>query len=130
MANELEKLQKIWYKKLKDEGFQDIEDSTHAQYNNMSLKLINRTAPNVDGLTEIQQEMIREYYTRCRHFLNDHQFESDLDKTIWEHYSEGVSVRKISDKLKTNGIVKKKTAVHQVVKRLEAIMKAKYDDFN
>lgn len=121
--SELEKLQKVWYKKLKDTGFKDMEDPNGPRNG-------GRGAPRVDNITDMQQEMIREYYSRARQFLQEHTFEDAVDRFVWEHFSEGTSVREISIKLeKELNVIKKKTAVWQIAKRLEELMKQQYNDF-
>lgn len=121
MANEFEKLKKVWYQKLKESGFKDIESKNGS---------VGRGAPRVDNITEVQQEAIKEYYSMTRHFLTEHKFESEQDRFIWEQYSEGLSVRDISKLLKQQGIKKQKDAVWYVVKRLEKIMKDQASENN
>ncbi len=119
MASELEKQQKIWYKKLKDEGFKDIEDPTGPRNG-------GRGAPRVDNLNEVQQDAIREYYSMARQFFTEYKFKDKVDKLIWEQYSEGIAVRQISTILKTKSIIKAKSSIWQRVKKLEKLMYAKY----
>lgn len=119
MSNDLEKLQKIWYQKLKDEGFKDIEDPEGPRDG-------GRGAPRVDNLDEIQMQAIREYYTMARHFLVEFKFKNLIDRLVWEDYSEGVPVRTISVNLKAKGHIKAKSSIWQRIKKLEKLMYLHY----
>ena len=113
----LTKLQKLWYKKLKDEGFEDIEKKDGH---------IGRTKLNLTNRTFDQIEITQQYYSMARSFILDYSFESEVDKVIWEYHAEGISVRMTSDLLKSVGIIKKKSTINNVVRKLEKLMKEKY----
>jgi len=115
-------LQKKWYKKLKDEGFDDIEHS--------SGELRGRRS-GVDSdysiRDPIKRAAIEEYYYLAYHFLNDNNFETEIDRIIWTYHTEGISIRNISKLLKEAKVAKMaKTQVGQTIKRLEAQMRRKY----
>lgn len=113
----LEKLQKIWYEKLKKSGFDDIENENGE---------LTRGLPRVTNQAPIQIEVIQHYYSWARSFLHEHEFKSEFEKAVWELHSEGIAVRAISVELRRKGYKKQKDAVWYVVKRLEQLMKAKY----
>lgn len=114
----LSKLQKIWYKKLKDSGFSDIEKANGS---------IGRTKLNLDNRNFDQIEITQQYYSMARSFLIEHHFESELDKVIWEYHIEGISVRNIAKLLSSTDMkIKKKSTVNNIIRRLEQIMKDKY----
>lgn len=62
----------------------------------------------------------------ARNFLEEHSFRTELDKTIWAYYSEGITVRDIAKLLAEVGIRKPKSTVWDIVKRLEKLMYIKY----
>jgi len=113
----LAKLKKLWYQKLRESGFKDIErkDGT-----------VGRGAPRVDNLNDVQKQAIQDYYSMCRNFLEEHTFDNEVERFIWSLHSEGTSVRDISNQLQKINITKKKDATWYVVKRLVALMKTRY----
>ncbi len=110
------KLQKLWYKKLKDEGFADIEHASGALDRPLTK---HRREP-------IEIEVIQYYYYMASTFLVEYKFENEIDKIVWTYHCEGLSVRNISGLLAKIGVVKKKDSVWYIVKRLEKLMKDKY----
>lgn len=120
--SELERLQAVWYKKLKESGFDDIE---HADGS------INSAVPYAlrqnDATTQLRAQAIQDYYCMTQHFLNDHVFDNETDKIIWEYYTHGLSYRDIAKLLKTAGIAKiSRDIVWRKIKKLEDTMKGLY----
>lgn len=84
----LKELQLEWDKKLKDSGFNDIEDSkgrlktwsTYFQQPNVT----------VEGVLANQ-----EYYNLAGKFLHDFHFDKEIHKVIWEYHANGMSIRDI-----------------------------------
>lgn len=112
---ELEKTKKIWYKKLKDEGFEDIEPHENT-LKSWSYKFADR---NVDEITAKQV-----YYRMANHFLNDHQFNSILEKVIWEYHANGIAVRDIASQLSKAKVTK--TSYDTIWRIVGKIKKAMY----
>jgi hypothetical protein len=113
------KLQKTWYKKLKKSGFEDIE------YSDGSSKSCKPRTPR--GLDPSLRQSIIDYYNMCDAFLNDHTFETELDKVMWEYHSNGISNMDIVLILKQTKV--KKTNRDWVQKRLKDLkeqMKKRY----
>jgi hypothetical protein len=96
---EYNKLRKVWYKRLAEEtDFKDIE-TLHGDFKSGS--------PNWNSESNIVTGAAKaEYYYKAFQFLHSHSFESDLHKTIWAYHCEGISVAKISELLKSAGVVK------------------------
>lgn len=110
------KLQAEWYLKIKQSGFEDIED---VKSPNEFIKVWHssyfqtRYSPN-----EFEEK--REYYDRARAFLEDQMqgleyilFGKQLERTIWELHSEGLSLREIAREVGVN-----KDKVQNIVKRV------------
>jgi hypothetical protein len=117
--DDFKKLKAKWYKKLKDEtDFVDIE------YEDGSMTSCLPRSPR--NKIPYQQELIRDYYYMCYHFLNEHDFTTELEKVIWEYHTEGISVRDIVVVLKKIKIKTDKTTVGEIVKKLGDIMKSRY----
>jgi hypothetical protein len=108
------KLKATWDKKLKAFGFVDIEDTTFNNPQSYTFK------------DPLMFKVTQEYFYLAGHFLNDYEFESEIDRIIWEYHSNGLSVREISATLKKVKIKLSKSAVGNKIKKLADIMKDKY----
>lgn len=84
-TEQLRHLQKVWYKKLEEEGFADIEFSEYSSY-------LKRESLNI---TLSYDEPTERYYTLARQYLNDTKFVTPTEKRVWELHSEGLSYDKI-----------------------------------
>jgi hypothetical protein len=86
-------LHRAWMKKLKDEGFNDIEDL------NSPLELLKTWDSTyfIDGPEDFAGT--EEYYQVAQELLNSHDFDSELERKIWELHSNGLSVRSIEIRL-------------------------------
>lgn len=118
-GNKYSTLKKEWYAKLKESGFTDIEDKTGS---------VGRGAPRITDKSPLQIEVIQYYYHLCSTFLAEYDFNTELEKTIWSYYCEGLHARDIEKILKNAGI---KEGTHyvtiwKIIKRFEKLMKAQY----
>lgn len=119
-----EEQRKFWYKKLKDDGFEDIED---VERDTLKTWALRTTAELLRVNSKIVIEAKEEYYSMCRHFLADHEFKNKKERIIWEYHTEGISTRDIAKLLEKAGIAKtSRTPVYNTIKRLENIMKDLY----
>lgn len=118
---ELQRLQETWYKKLKNEGFNDIE------YADGSIAVgVPRSLGWKDADLRVSTQ---EYYYMAYHFLNEYKFECERDRIIWEYHSNGISSRNIAKLLKQARLRKKGRSRDRIwvkIKELEAIMKGLY----
>lgn len=118
-----ESLRKIWYKKLKAKGFDDIETASGALRGHSTEFSRPRAEWQGGGLAAKA-----EYYRLADRLLNEYEFANKRDKIIWEYHTNGISVRdiaKILHKAKVKGTVNKDT-VATTVQRLRDIMKSMY----
>ncbi len=123
--SEYEKLKKVWYKKLADSGFVDIESN--------SDRISSTHVSRFSGLKKYgefsnewraSKEM---YYRYATSFLNEYQFETELEKTIWEYHSNGMSSRQIALTLKNVGLFKYgRMAIWRRLQKLKKTMKDMY----
>jgi hypothetical protein len=92
-TKEFKQLHRAWMDKLKDEGFKDIEDV------NSPLEMLKTwdSMYFLDGAESFSE--VEEYYQIARELLNTHDFDSAIEKIVWEFHSEGMSVRAIELKL-------------------------------
>lgn len=136
MADQYSKLQKKWYKKLKEDGFKDIEQDeynlrrwsnefvrpdhnldTGKDYNVQPKKVRNKKA---------EFEGKQDYYYYAEHFLNSHKFKSERERIIWEYHVYGISARETARLLKKVNIRIRKSWVSYILNELKKIMKEQY----
>lgn len=118
----LNKLQNIWYRKLKSSGFKDIEGDYDIAITSGVLSIKRFQDRNSYDSFKNKER----YYQLAGHFLHENTFDSDLHKNIWELHSEGLSYRDISEKIK----VLQKTQICKIVKTLKEQMLKKYTGDN
>jgi hypothetical protein len=122
--HDLQALQKIWYKKLRDSGFEDIEDVSSPQRflkTWHSTYFFNRYTPE----TYEHKEM---YYRMCSHFLHEYAFPTDRLKEIWKMHTEGMSLRSMSFLLKKRRIYLNKDKLNKIISNLVEVMKNQNSD--
>lgn len=119
----LSELKEIWYKKLADSGFEDLEaDETR-------MKKYLQTIFNRKAVTEQHGgwQAKAAYYQMADRFLVEHTFDSELEKTIWEYHSNAMTMRLIAETLKKAKITSTSyQTVWLIIRRLENIMKSRY----
>lgn len=122
MANnktEYQKQKEIWYKKLKQSGFEDIE-SDENNLKEWSSKFARKKS--LESMIAKQT-----YYNLATQFLNIFAFETELEKVVWTYHTEGISVRNIAKTLKKAKIKKiNRQKVWLIVKKLRTAMKKMY----
>lgn len=116
---EYERIRDVWYKKLKDSGFEDIEQPGGS---------INSGVPrSMNFQEEDLRQITQDYYCMAYHFLNSYEFDSELERVIWDYHTNGLSLRNIVKLLKQTKVSKaSKDKVWRIVSRLENIMKGLY----
>lgn len=85
-------LQNHWYQKLKENGFNDIEDTSSPRE---MLKSWHSTL----FIHRYEKERFtarQQYFEIVTQFLHSHEFESELEREIWFLHSEGKSLREIA----------------------------------
>lgn len=119
-----EELRDKWYKKLKKQGFEDIEDI------NGQLKMYSSTLLGNRKKVLVQHggwQAKAEYYNLAGQFLNEYKFNTKLDKIIWEYHANGLGVREIAQILRKVRVLKTShTTIWNIIKRLKIIMYSMY----
>lgn len=133
---EYDKLKKIWYKKLakhKDKNGEKFEDIEKNEYDFKKNTSLNRASGrNVSSSSRVSQDAKRDYYIMAEHFLNEHEFESRIERIIWEYHANGLSVRnivKILNKVNSKRAYGNKVyrdRVWKIINTLETLMKKMY----
>lgn len=92
---DFKKLQKKWYKKLKDEGFKDIEVSN--EFEKLDTVLKGSKDQSLFNLNTFDAK--RAYYYYAEQFLNYHEFDNESDRQMWELHASGYFHKEIAEKL-------------------------------
>jgi hypothetical protein len=110
------KLEKVWYDKLKGEGFEDIENTQ------TSDRMLKEWDFNFfrNQFNQVQYESTLEYYERANRLLSSFGFKNEVHRRIWELHCEGQSERKIASQLTKC----KKSMVHYIISNIAQQMKA------
>src|ERR1700679_3199952 len=87
------KVQKIWYDKLKKEGFEDIEDNTSGLLKEWDFNFFR------NGFCQVKYECNKMYYYKAKEILTTHDFKSPIHKKIWGLHCDGISERAIVTQL-------------------------------
>jgi hypothetical protein len=104
LARDFKELQKHWYTKLRDEGFEDIEDDQGRPKEWDFNFFRNRFDP-------IKYQATLQYYAWARFVLTTFKFRNELERMIWELHCEGLSERKIAIRIKKY----KKSWIHVII---------------
>lgn len=120
---DLNQLKTVWYRKLKQSGFKDIERDEDTLKSWSSIFQYQKPGNNAQSKEE--------YYRYATHFLEEHNFETELQRIIWEYHSNGLSMRNIAKTLNKTKVTKTNyTSVWQVVKELKATMYKLYNIYS
>jgi hypothetical protein len=106
-----------WYKKLKSEGFEDIEKD---EYNLKEYSSHFALRDKGRASNPIAMEARLEYYSMARRFLQSHRFDCRFDKRTWELHTDGIGIRVIAKRLRTY-----RRKVHETIQKLRKEMNGK-----
>jgi len=110
----------IWYAKLKEDGFEDIEQDED------NLKVWSSYFSRKAQSREFMESKTTYYYLATK-FLDEYEFETPLDKSIWTYHEAAVSVRDIAKILAKAKIVDVSyVTIWKTIERLSFIMKKLY----
>ncbi len=112
-------LQAHWYEILKNEGFQEIEDTNSPReflkcWHHSYFIIKTKNARNFKSNTE--------YYYKAAQFLETYNFQSFYEKEVWRLHAEGKSVRAIAAYLKNHGIRTNKDYVANIIRCLKTLL--------
>lgn len=97
-------MEKVWYDKLKEEGFEDIEDTNNEfrplkSWHSFRFMLNDSSYFKNTNLRTNRESAISYYRLACQ-LLNTHHFKNETHRRIWELHSEGWSKRQIEAEIK------------------------------
>jgi len=104
------KLQAVWYGKLKEEGFVDIEDNS---LSDVPLKQWSFNFFRMNYVPE-KYEALKSYYDRANLILRTFNFQNEGYRQVWELHCQGFSERDIAKKIS----IYKKSAVHKIIAKI------------
>lgn len=120
---EYEHLRDIWYKKLEDSGFVDIEKDEKS----FKKHILHAQSKDKNHGTATYRSSKIDYYNMATSFLNTHKFKSELEKAIWEYHTNGISIEGITATLMKIKLIKtNRTSVWQIIDELRKKMFRKY----
>jgi hypothetical protein len=94
---EFKKLKKEWDKKLESSGFEDIEKN---DTDNIITNQIIKTGENIyQNYIDFVEDAGLDYYQYCHQILREFPFKRELDRVVFEMYTEGKTEREISKSL-------------------------------
>jgi hypothetical protein len=109
-------LQRTWYRKLKETGFQDLERLVHGE-------------PELSDLSQyprVNHENREEYYRALSYHVANTEFDSKVDKLILTCHAEGVKAVKICEELALLGPLwrrwnneRNRNSVRYIIRRYE-----------
>lgn len=126
-------LQKKWYDKLAEDGFEEIESIPSEEGSFLkrwdSKRFIHKRKYAVSKPLTVNfestftydpliPEACQEYYYRATHMLENYDFASVRDKNIWELYCQGLTYREIA--IRVEGVTS--LLVYRTVKRLREVV--------
>lgn len=117
-SSDFKKLQNEWYQKLKDDGFEDIEDTRSPQRYLKTWHASYFQCRYTEDLFQIKEE----YYRRRRTFLHEYPFKNKNHERIWQLHSDAISMREIASILKEEGMKMNKDQINQIIFQYQKIM--------
>lgn len=117
-TSQFKALQKDWYQRLKESGFEDIEDT------DSPLELLKtwHSMYFQKRHTPESFELNQEYFNIATGYFNETEIEP-YELKIWTHYTNGLTVRAIAEKMNQQGYRTNKDSVNRTIQYLVEIMK-------
>lgn len=108
-------LERLWYDKLKKEGFEDIENTTKRD---RPLETWHRS--KFGDLDPVLCEARRTYYDAALSLLHHHPFDKPIERAIWEMHANGLSKREIEAEIAKSDFKKKykRESILNIIKRI------------
>lgn len=118
---EFEKLQKEWYRKLKESGFEDTESPSGLSKRWYPSALDpTRNVAGQSGHTRF--DAITQYYRLAGQFSHDFTFKNEFQRGVWELHADGHSVRDIISAMKERGFKSYHWLVQTTIEKLSKEM--------
>lgn len=115
---QLKALQREWYDKLKETGFDDIEDTNSPR--EMLKTWHSRCFLNKN---EVETSAKAEYYTNAQQVLYSYKFRTMADQMLWEYHANGLSIREIAAATRDSPAPMHRSSVFRALKRIIKALK-------
>lgn len=123
---DLQSLIRKWYALLAAEGFDDIErDPTRAKKHCVEFKKSHSLYFSTK-FTPLEFDIKKEHYRKAGLFLHEHCFENTEQKEIWRLYSEGITYREITSRLRNQFRTLNKDRAQKIIRSLRDTMREFY----
>lgn len=117
-------LQEKWYKKLKDEGFKDVEQDENHLKEWDSHAFVSRYSSKLFASKQT-------YFELAGQFVYTYKFKTPREKLIWELHAEGKTITQISTELKRRRYkTYNRSGVHIIIQSIAKVMLKQYDSEN
>lgn len=112
------KLEQEWYQKLKDDGFEDIEDSNNPNrplkaWHNFRFRQVNPA----------RRKVTEAYYEKACALLHTYPFINEITKRIWELHCQGFSKREIEEAIKNESKRYKRESIGLIIVKISREIK-------
>lgn len=108
-------LQQAWYQRLRDEGFEDIEEFIGEE-----LELKDKDLRRAGHRDYMRAEYDAEYFHVISQKVHETEFRNDVERLIMLSHSEGKKAVTICEELKQRGTPRHRHAIRFIVRRYEA----------
>lgn len=115
---QLKQLQAEWYQRLRETGFDDIEQTAESNAKLRSWHSYHFSIQHDPSRFQAKQE----YYYKATQYLDHGKFRTKTEKHLWKLHSEGLGLRQIVVVMKTNGFHYNKDQCAAIVRRIKEEM--------
>lgn len=117
-SDEYKRLRDEWYQRLKDFGFEDIEQEDGRLKAWHSTRFLGFNKANFEN-----QQARHDYYYHAYQFLHSHQFEKEIHRIIWEEHTKCIGPKNIAQALNESGAYKTNhNEVWKIIKHYKKIL--------
>lgn len=118
-TKQFKKLQDEYYQKLKEDGFNDIEDAWNDKLKEYNSRAASRKLEQSPFASKIYEETL-EYFRLCDQILETYHFKSIWDRCVWSLHAKGFTNREIEKYLRLDGL--RKSTINNIIKEIRSFM--------
>lgn len=128
-------LERYWYDLLKNKGFRDIEEpkspnklklwdpkTKQWQVVRLERQLKSWHDSKFKQIDLIKREAIEAYFSLAREMVHTFQFESFIEKRIWELHADGKSRRQIAAAIQNRKVKYRQAWIGEIIKKISKQM--------
>jgi hypothetical protein len=110
-SKDFKTIERDWYRKLKETGFEDIEDTSRPDRMLKSWHSFRHRK-----FSTLQIDCVKTYYDNADELLTQGRFSSREIEQIWAFHCEGLSCREIERRINR---FKKKSMINRIIRSIE-----------